>query len=442
MGSRVAPARHAAFLALEHVDKTEAFASEAIERFVDATDLSHSDKAFAATLVQGVVRMQSSLDFIINAYVTKPQKLKPSVRRALRIPMFELFYLEKEPHAAVDQGVELVGMIAPFAKNMANAVLRNASAETLDSFMRNHNLLCDSQSFTEGFSQELSTFIQEHGNVSSLSTFLHDSNCSAPLFFQVNALNTTDEIVLATLDEANIAIESINDVPGCFKLKSKQSCSYEAFQKLISEGKVIISDLAAQQVALATIQVCDAASFLEIGAGRGTKTALLQSFQKRLHGTQIPLYVCVDDKTSKRKVLLQKANQCKLAISAIEIADASNPDLFALNNMFTTVFLDAPCSGLGTLRRHPEIKNRFNPQTSEELSLLQLNMVKAASHKVNQNGYLVYATCTISDLENSHVVHAFLASKEGKDFKLVNSFQTVLTEHGSDAHFCAIMQKI
>ena len=108
--------------------------------------------------------------------------------------------------------------------------------------------------------------------------------------------------------------------------------------------------------------------------------------------------------------------------------------------MFKTIFIDAPCSGLGTLRRHQEIRWRVTPEHIDELAETGLALLKSAANHVEIGGQIVYATCTVTYAENNGVVKAFLESEEGSSFKLapINgkaAFVSQITTDSPDAHF-------
>ncbi len=122
--TRVSPARLAAYEALFAIEKRDAFAQDVIAKTIDESKLSVQDKAFATRLVLGVVSTKGALDLMLDKCLKSPKDVKANVRCALRIPIYEMIYLDKQTHAAVDQGVELIGYIAPKARGLANFVLR------------------------------------------------------------------------------------------------------------------------------------------------------------------------------------------------------------------------------------------------------------------------------------------------------------------------------
>lgn len=126
-----------------------------------------------------------------------------------------------------------------------------------------------------------------------------------------------------------------------------------------------------------------------------------------------------------------------------------SPDQF--NAGFTAALVDAPCSGLGTLRRHPEIRWRLAPRDIAALAELELDLITAAARLVVPFGQLTYATCTVSAAENEGVIKRFLASDTGKQWRIVPTpvggasklfFKTTLTAGGCDAHFACRLRRI
>ena len=122
--SKASPARLAALDVVRAVRERDAFAQDVIGTRIDRSDLSSEDRAFATKLALGVVSATGTLDEIIDRALNAPSDVKPDVRDALRVSTYEIIFLGKTPHAAVDQGVELVRSFAMSASGLANAVLR------------------------------------------------------------------------------------------------------------------------------------------------------------------------------------------------------------------------------------------------------------------------------------------------------------------------------
>ena len=191
---------------------------------------------------------------------------------------------------------------------------------------------------------------------------------------------------------------------------------------MFERAAAVASDLNAQLIATAATRP---GSCLEIGAGRGTKTYVMMCQAKRagyerqhtaldLHDRKCDLNLARLHKAGIQGVRTVSGDACELD-DVLTSFDAMRGERVK----FDTVFIDAPCSGTGTMRRHPEIPWRLTENdVTTELPKLQLTMLKEAAARVATGGELIYATCSVFDEENTQVVDAFLASPEGTDFSL------------------------
>lgn len=436
----LSPARSAASQALKRVQEEGAYASEAIEALINATDIPASDKAFAATLVRGVVRTQGVLDQMLDGYLEKPNRVRPDVRRALQIAAYELLFLGKEAFSAVDQGVRLTAKSAPYARRLANAVLRKVAVsaqafptgcpeEEFDSF-------CQGCGFPLGLGELL---LGDLGELQARS--LIAASCTQPpLFLHASSLRGDPHKLLESLSEAGIGFDVMEDIPLCIKLHQAKDVTHPMVRAAIHEGRLIVSDLAVQTVAYECVRFGLPASLLEVGAGRGTKTVLIQSLAKALYGTQIPRHVCVDAVPSKRAKLLERAKLCEANVTECLTADGAHLEQALAMEPFGVVLVDAPCSGLGTLRRHPEIVWRVGEEDILSLAALQERILMSVGGFAAPGGRLIYSTCTVTRQENEGVISSFLASPEGGHFTLQGGFQTLSTESGPDSHFCTVLR--
>ena len=445
------PARVEALRCVRILREREAFAQDVIDRHIDDSRMSPEDRAFATKLVLGVASTRGTLDDVLNRCMHSPTDVTPDVRDALQISAYEIIYLQKSPHAAVDQGVELVRSVAPRAAGVANAVLRkvvNAKKQfpfgdpktDIAAFSRLH-------AFPLWLTEKLMADLGAEG----ASKFLAVSNEPAPVHIAVNAAKAKDAAVVEVVEAAHGEPEQGSaggiDVAGCYKVESGRVLVDGRVKRMIANGELLVSDAASQAVASLVLPEEKPASLLEIGAGRGTKTILLQSNAVRKWGSQIEEYVTLDNHEFKTNLLSERAEAYGVHVSEALTGDATKLDKVVGSREFDVVFIDAPCTGLGTLRRHPEIRWRLRPETIDQYAALGLRMLKAAAGHVAAGGTLAYATCTITNEEDVSVVKAFLSSEEGAAFKLVPiaeraSFATNLESGGSDAHFAVKMVKV
>ena len=432
------------------VRERDAFAQELIHKYIDSSRMSREDRAFATRLTLGVVSSYGTLDDVINRCLDRVSDINDDVRDALRISTYEIIFLKKEPHAAVSQGVELVKTIAPKASGLANAVLRRIADKAhkfpfgdprtdIEAFARLH-------AFPEWLAKRALLDLGPEAT----RDYLAGSNEPAPLFVAINAAKADEAEVVETIVAAHgdpVAV-SVNggDIPGCYCLSEGRVLFDGRVRHMIQTGQLLVSDASSQQIARLVLPEEKPASLLEVGAGRGTKTVLIQSDAQRRYGSQIDEYVTVDNLEFKTNITAERAEEYGIHVSESITGDATVLDDVVGERAFDVVLIDAPCSGLGTLRRHPEIRWRLNPEKIDEFAKTGLALLKSASTHVAPGGSIVFSTCTITRAENIDVVKAFLASDEGASFALAPiggapCFNPALKPGSPDAHFAVRLVK-
>ena len=450
--SLATPARTFAYEVLKTIQERSLFLSDVFNDIAKTKELSVEDKAFARLLCVGVISTEGVLDDLINKVLSSPKDIKNDVRIALRISTYELFFLNKSSHAAVDQGVELVRFVSPKATGLANFALRR---------------LCDLQekfpfgkseenfevaTYEQGFPAWLAArFKKDMGKRNALS-LMEFANKPAPLFVMVNACRVDTKKTIELLLARGIKLIPVPPLCGkpyflSFVFENRLAVSDEAVMRLIDEGALVISDLSAQTIATRVLPDVMPQRFLEIGAGHGTKTLMLQTAALAHYGKQMKLDT-IEVSPKKNKELTARAKRAHVEINKQFVLDAT--DLSAIpNSCYDAVFIDAPCTGVGTLRRHPEIRWRLKPEDSTSLAKTGLKILREASQKVFKGGQIAYATCSCFEEENDKVIKKFLRSPEGSLFEVVpltdkgaGYFKSPLTENGADMHFLAVLKRV
>ncbi len=439
------PGRLAALYATQQVRRRKAFAQEVIEATIDKSTISAQDRAFATLLTLGVVSSLGALDEVINRCLASPRDIKPDVRDAMRISTYEIIYLRKAPHAALDQGVELVRAVAPSASGLANAVLHRILTASETFPFADPAKSIDALALMYAFPTWLARKLIEDMGAQAAVDLMRASNDPAPLFIHVNALKATDAEVVSLFEEAGAKVEPACaggiQAPGCYRVSDSRTLTDGRIRRLFSQGKVLVSDAAAQSVAASVLESGKPASVLEVGAGRGTKTIMLQSGAQRRFGDQLAL-TSMDSHAFKTDLMKTRAGEYGVKLADVVTGNATRLDSVIPGRTFDMVFIDAPCSGLGTLRRHQDIRWRIEPEKIDELADTGLDLLKSAAGHVATGGSIVYATCTVTYAENNGVVKRFLESEEGAAFKLapINGkacFISQLSPGSPDAHFAA-----
>jgi len=434
----------------------DAFAGDVLDARLGSSGLSREDRAFARVLSLGVASSWGTLDEVIDRCLRSPHDIEADVRDALRVSTYEMIFLEKAGHAAVDQGVELVRSVQPKAAGLANAVLRKISI-LKDEFPFG-DPSSDDAALARSFAFPLwlaSVLIDQMGR-SAAARFMQASNTPAPVFFGVNAVKSDDASVKRAFARDGIELHQARifeggpAIPGCFRAPAAAAVADHAARHFFDEGKVLVSDAAAQCIAALVLPKGEPADFLEVGSGRGTKTILLQSNAQRRYGHQMNL-TALDSHGFKTELLRKRAQKYGTSINETVCADARDlKDVFG-TRMFDGAFIDAPCTGLGTLRRHPEIRWRLTPDQIGRAVDIGSAMLEEVAQYVRPGGRLMYATCTVLSQENEYTIKRFLDTPIGRSYRIVPCAvtphsrlfcKTVVTVDGCDAHFAASLQRI
>ncbi len=452
--ARLSGARRVAVQVGAAVRQRRAFTADVLDTHLRTAKLSREDAAFARVLALGVTTTLGTLDETIDRCLNSKGDIQDDVRDALRVSTYEILFLDKAGHVAVDQGVQLVRFVQPKASRLANAVLRKVVAAKAEfpygDPATDDAALARSYGFPLWLARELVSWFgrEEAGR------FMAACNEPAPVFFAVNACKTDDAKVKRAFAREHVQLQDVrinpqgDVVPGCLYAPTQTAVGTHAARSMFANGELLVSDAAAQAIAHLALPKEKPERFLEVGSGRGTKTILLQSDAMRRYGSQIDL-TALDSHGFKANLLRKRAQ-----LYGIELADAMSADarkLPASLGQFDTVFVDAPCSGLGTLRRHPEIRWRLKPEDIQGMADLSLDILRGVSSHVAENGRLVFATCTVAPQENEYAVKRFLASPEGSCFRIEPCpattlsklfFKTRLDESGTDAHFAATFRRV
>lgn len=428
--TKLSPARRVALAVLDEAHRRDGYVRELLDGSAALKALEPRDAGLARRLALGVTATQGCLDELLNQFLVKPKKVAPRVRLALRIATFELLYLGTVPEVAVSQGVELARAAMPAASGLANAVLHKVAVAAGD-YLDAVGVPTDERSVTSAARRSgLPAWLAAEIEVS----LGHDA--AADLFSA--ELGPAPLAAHAVAGEAREAV----GLPGLIDPVDVRS---EDVRRSFASSSLVISDTHAQLIATAATRF---GSCLEIGAGRGTKTYIMQAQAHRV-GLSCD-HVALDLYEGKCRQNAERLERAGIAERVQTVAgDACDLDsaLAKLDTeagerrLFDTVFVDAPCSGTGTMRRHPEIPWRLTREdVDRNLPQLQLSMLTQAATRVAPHGELLYATCSVLKQENDNVIEAFLASPQGSAFKLVPLSQADIFQHPAFKQAAALIK--
>ncbi|MCH5323594.1 MAG: 16S rRNA (cytosine(967)-C(5))-methyltransferase RsmB [Eubacterium sp.] len=389
---------------LIRMDASGSYSNIILDNAFTAEKLGQRDKAFAAALFYGVLERRMTLDYLIRHYSSiEFDRMSPKVIQIMRMGFYQLLYMNSVPEsAAVDESVKLADYIGRGgAKSFINAVLR--------SFLRDEKEIDYKDLDKEGrLSIEYSCpkwlikkWNRELGEERTLG-FLKASFGRPPIYAKVNTYKFTTDKAIQQLKADGINAVKNKLLDDCIEISNTRSIdSCSAFRK----GMFHVQDISSQ-LCCRIISPIFNETVVDLCASPGGKTfTCAEIMQNR---GKIYSYDLYDGKVD---VIRSGARRLGLSIITASENDAQrfNPDIPQADK----VICDVPCSGLGVIRRKPEIK--YKPMKSlEEIPNTQRRIIDTASRYVKVGGTLIYSTCTISRDENENVVEDFL--KEHSEF--------------------------
>ncbi|HXZ80971.1 MAG TPA: 16S rRNA (cytosine(967)-C(5))-methyltransferase RsmB [Terriglobales bacterium] len=402
----LSPARSAAFDILLKVEQQKAYASELLNS-ARLAHLSSADRALCTELVMGVLRWQSRLDHTLADLVSKPvAKLDPEVLLALRLAVYQIMFLQRIPaHASVNDSVELVKRkrkrsAAPFV----NAVLRKLAANPISA---------------EPVLAPGPTTVPDLVQIYAHPLWLVDRWAVRYGLERAAAICAYDQKVPPTsirlLDpsaERELMGAGIEISPGLLMQSARRIVAGDVTSTTaFRDGRITIQDEGSQLVAHV---VAAGNRILDCCAAPGGKTILLAA---RNPNAQVIAAELHPQRASAMQARVAHLSSSLAVRDRIRIVAADVTRLpFATS--FDSILADVPCSGTGTLARHPEIKWRLTLDDLADLHSRQISILTSALDRLSPGGCLLYCSCSLEPEENEEVVREVLRQKP--DFRLVD----------------------
>ena len=440
--------RHQAVDILNQIHISQDFASPLINDCLDKNDLSGTpDGRLLTHLVYGVLRFQGHLDWILaNFYRGDFDKMDEGIKNVLRVGLYQLKFSDRLPaFAVVDEAVKIAKIIHPDKSALVNAILRN--------YLRRGqkipfpSLKKNPAEYIAAFHSHplwlVKKWIKIFGPEETMS-LCSANNEIPPLTVRVNTLKTSREEFTQKLTDAGFTATPTNYSPDGIILTDSAGAIQNT--NFFSEGFLRIQDEAAQLISY-LINPNSAESILDACAGAGGKATHLAAIIKNKGRI-----VAVDRNPEKIAELKKEATRLGITIIETQQDDLSVGLPDSLKEKFDHVLVDAPCSGLGTLRRNPEIKWRTTEKDLRNFASAQKVILQNASTAVKKGGHLIYCTCSLLPAENENIIDDFL--KRNTNFslchppasinkQLVDSrgfYHTYPHRHNMDGFFGAILK--
>ena len=423
-------ARELALMALESFRREGKNADEILDGLLRRHPIDTRESALGSRIFYVTLQNLYFCDFHIAEHSSlRPEKLEPKVLDILRISVSQILFFDKVPdYAAVDAAVKLCGKLRyQRAAGLVNAVLRRVAADK--------GRMPPGEGTAQYLSVRYSTplwlvddYIEQIG-FDECEKLLQANNAETPATAQVNTLRTDTQSVLALFQDAGLSVWEHPWLPNAFEFENAGNI---AVLPGFRDGLFYIQDAAAR-LAVSALSLAPGLRLLDICAAPGGK-----SFSAALDmGGDGEILAC---DISERRLRNIGSGAERLGISIIETRkmDARSPDAEFVGG-FDAVLADVPCSGLGVIRKKPDIRYK-SPEEFRSLPPAQLEILEGAALCVRPGGVLVYSSCTTRTEENEDVISAFLKNNGAFRLDTENGMRTLWPHiHGTDGFFICKM---
>lgn len=436
-------ARQAAFEALLKIHREGAYSNLVVDASLKENDhFDERDKAFFSNLVYGTLDRLILIDYNLSLYLTQPvSKLKPELHTILRLGTYQILFLDRVPSsAAVNESVKLAKVNkSAFAASLVNAVLRRVADNGLklpEGAENDPAYLAVKYSCPKWL---ISMWIDAYGFDNAVA-LAEKALEAAPVIVKVNTLKTTVDDLIWKLAEDGVIAEKSTKFPDSLVLENTG-----AVEDLISyqEGLFHAQDFASQ-ICCKAVDAKPGETVFDLCSAPGGKTfTIAQAMQNTGCVRAFDIY--------QSRVDLIKNGAKRLGLDNV-YTYLSDATIFNENyGVADKVLCDVPCSGLGIIRRKPEIRFKKSAEI-DNLPQIQYNILCNATRYLKDGGRLVYSTCTLNPKENDEVCNRFL--EEYPEFEAVeflpelrrysenDKYLTLMPHiHHTDGFFVAVFQK-
>lgn len=402
--------REVAMQVLLKVELNEAFSGLALNQALNAAELSKLDAGLATELVYGTIQRMNTIDFALSSRVKGwPKRVDPWVRALLRLSYYQLRWLERVPaHAVVAEAVNIAKRrghagIAGLVNGVLRGILRDGVEIKLPQSLSAAERISLAHSHPEWLVERWIAAYGEEKAEEMCAANNEPPHASA----RANPLKATRDAMLAAMTEAGLSARpSPLSAQGIIVEKAGNLVHTDWFKSgsisIQDESSMLVAAVANPSPNMTVLDCCAAPG------GKSTHLAELMRNKGKVLANDVHFH--------KEALIGQQAERLGLTCIETMVADALELPNRLREASFDVVLLDAPCSGLGVIRRKPEIKWNKTSEDIDSLAALQLLLLDRVQSLVKPGGTLVYSTCTIAPEENEGTIERFL--RDNPSFKL------------------------
>ncbi len=419
--------RLAAYYTLYNIEHDDAYSNLAINKELKCHNVTNS--AFVKELVYGVLERKYTLDYYISQLIDRPiKKKKAALMTLLRMGIYQMKYMDKVPgYSACNETVQIANKVAgSFYKKFVNGVLREFSRKIDAMKLPEGNSV---EALSIRFSYEpwiIRLWIEQFGLEAAID-IIKASNERAELSFRANTLKTTREALVYNLTKAGYDI-NVSDLSSRAFHGNGELLKTDFFK----EGYFSVQD-EASIIAVEGLNPKADDKLLDMCAAPGGKSfAAAEIMDNKGSITASDIY--------PHKLQLIENGAKRLGVSIITPKLQNGLELVEeYIEKFDKIIVDGPCSGLGVIRRRPEIKYKSIQDNGKELSEIQGRLLDNAAAYVVPGGEILYSTCTINKIENHFQIENFI--KHNNNFKVIFEKQLLPNVDGTDGFYLCVLQK-
>lgn len=438
-------AREIGFKVLCDIEKNNNYSNIAINKHFKNLEISDMDRGLATELIYGVIENKYYLDYIINKLSKiKVKKMSTYVKIFLRMGTYQILFLNSiSDYAAVNETVKLSKKYDKKSSGFINAILRNE--------IRNKGTIMD---ITEEDSVKylsikysynswiIKNWIDNFGQEFT-EDLLEANNEKPSIYIRTNTLKISREELIEKLNQEGIMCLKVPMVEEAIKVEKLKNIENN---ELFKAGLFTIQDISSMIVGK-VINPKEDSLILDVCSAPGGKSTHLATLMNNTGQV-----IARDIFEHKLKLIKATVNRLGLKNVCIEGFDASEIDENSINK-FDYVLADVPCSGLGIIRRKPEIKYKKEEEL-EDITSIQKKILENASKYVKIGGTLVYSTCTVQDMENINIITSFIEENNNFELTPIDTVNVDLDNqdkgylkiypniHGIDGFFIAKLKRI
>jgi 16S rRNA (cytosine967-C5)-methyltransferase len=398
-------ARELAVRALTDIEEKQAYSNLELKHALEQAKLTRRDAALATELVYGTISRLNTLDWMLEQFLTRPlSKLESWVRNLLRLSFYQLSYLDRIPdRAVVHEAVEIAKAwghkgISSMVNGVLRSRLRQPEKVSIPSDLPAVKRIALAYSHPEWMVKE---WVQRFGEAEA-EEMCAANNMPPVLSLRANALRVTRDELISQIEkqiaDANvkpsmIAPEGViaSDVGNIAELPAytSGSCTVQ------DESSMLVARALAPESGMKALDMC--------AAPGGKTTHIAELMRNKGEITALDVH--------PHKIQLIEANAFRLGISIIKSrqGDARTADELLAGQTFDRILVDAPCTGLGVIRRKPDIKWHKWQEDAQAISDIQYDILCTAARLLSEDGKMVYSTCTVQPEENEMLIRRFLA---------------------------------